>query len=200
MGIATLAPEAAFFVLGIFELLEEVFLLLGKLGRGVYDDRDDVSAAVAVTAHDHAVAGEPKWGARLGAGGDAHGDGAVDGLYVYLATEGGVDHVDMLLGEDEVAFAGEVLVGLYADANIEVAWLAAAVCGGGTFAADADGHAVVDAGWDLDLHIFAGGVVYFYGGAKNGISKIYGSTSLDVGTLPGATWAAKTEKIAKDVV
>ena len=61
-------------------------------------DADDLGAAVAIGAHRDAVAGEFERGARLGAGGDFHSDGAIDSFDFDFGAENSVDEADVLFG------------------------------------------------------------------------------------------------------
>ena len=147
-----LTPEATLF--GVLELFEEFFLLAAEVTRSLNDDGDDVRTAVAVGTEGDAMATELEWGAGLGAGGDFHGDFAVDSFNFDFGAEGGVNHADVFFGKNDGAFASEVFVRLNFDADVEVARFGGAFWGGATFAAESDRHAVVDAGGDFDFEVF----------------------------------------------
>ena len=118
------------------------------------DDGDDVGTAVAVGAEGNAVATELEWGAGLGAGGNFHGDFAVDGFDFDFGAKSGVNHADVFFGKNDGAFASEMFMRLNFDADVEVAGLSGAFGSGTTFAAEANGHAIVDTGGDFDLQVF----------------------------------------------
>lgn len=82
----------------VLEVAEELLLFAAELGWGVDGDGDDVGAAGTALEVRDAVAGELKVGARLGAGGDLHADGAVDRLDIDFGAECCVDHANVLFG------------------------------------------------------------------------------------------------------
>ena len=193
----SLAPEATLF--GVFELLEEFFLFLAEVLRGFDDDGDDVGAAVAVGTEGNAVTAELEWRTGLGAGGDFHGDFAIDGFDFDFGAEGGVNHVDVLFGKNDGAFTSEMLVRFDFDADVEVAGFGGAFWGGAAFAAESDGHAVVDAGGDFDFEVLA-----FYsdrlGGAEDGFFEGQRDGGLVVGAATRAMSALGTKETAEDVI
>ncbi len=138
-------------------------MFLAEVFGGFDDDGDDVGTAVAIGAEGNAVAAELEWSAGLGAGGDFHGDFAVDGFDFDFGAEGGVDHADVFFGKNDGAFASEMFVRLDFDTDVEVAGFGGAFGGGATFTTEANGHTVVDAGGDFDLQVFT-----FYGDGLGG--------------------------------
>ena len=111
-----LAPEATLF--GVFELFEEFFLFLAEVFRGFDDDGDDVRAAVAVGTEGNAVTAELEWSAGLGAGGDFHGDFAINSFDFDFAAKCCIDHTNGFFGKNDGAFACKVFVRFNADLNI----------------------------------------------------------------------------------
>ena len=180
MYFISLAPEATLF--GVFELLEELFLFLAEVLRGFDDDGDDVGAAVAVGTEGNAVTAELERSAGLGAGGDFHGDFAIDGFDFDFGAESGVNHADVFFGEDDGAFTSEMFVRFDFDADVEVAGFGGAFWGGAAFAAESDGHAVVDAGGDFDFEVLA-----FDGDRLGGTEDGFFESQCDGGLIVGAT-------------
>ncbi len=182
----SLAPEAALF--GVFELFEEFFLFLAEVLRGFDDDGDDVGAAVAVGTEGDAVAAKLERSAGLGAGGDFHGDFAIDGFDFDFSAESGVNHANVFFGKDDGAFTSEMFVRFDFDTDVEVARFSGAFWGGAAFAAESDGHAVVDAGGDFDFEVFAFDGDWL-GGAKDGFFEGQCDSGLVVGTATRTTSA-----------
>ena len=197
MYFISLAPEAALF--GVFELFEELFLFLAEVLRGFDDDGDDVRATVAVGTEGNAMAAKFEWSAGLGAGGDFHGDFAIDGFDFDFGAESGVDHTDVLFGKDDGAFTSEMLVRFDFDTDVEVARFGGAFWGGAAFAAESDGHAVVDAGGDFDFEILAFDGDWL-GGTEDGFFEGQRDGGLVVGAATRATSALGAKETAEDVI
>ena len=192
-----LAPEATFF--GVFELLEELFLLAAEVFRGLDDDGDDVGTAVAIGTEGNAMAAKLEWGTGLGAGGDFHGDFAIDGFDFDFGAESGVNHADVFFGEDDGAFTSEMLVRFDFDTDVEVARFGDTFWGGAAFAAESDGHAIVDAGGDFDFEVFAFDGDWL-GGTEDGFFEGQRDGGLVVGATTRATSALGAKETAEDVI
>lgn len=122
-----------------------------EIFRGFDDDGDDVGTTVAIGTERNAVAAEFERGTGLGTGGDLHGDFTVDGFDINFCAKSCVDHIDVLFGKNDGAFASKMFVGFDFDADIEVAWFGSAFRSGATFTAEFDRHAIVDTGGDFDF-------------------------------------------------
>ena len=197
MYFISLAPEATLF--GVFELLEELFLFLAEVLRGFDDDGDDVGAAIAVGTEGNAVTAELERSAGLGAGGDFHGDFDIDGFDFDFGAESGVNHADVFFGEDDGAFTSEMFVRFDFDADVEVAGFGGAFWGGAAFAAESDGHAVVDAGGDFDFEVFAFDGEWL-SGAEDGFFEGQRDGGLVVDAATRATGALGAKETAENVI
>ena len=96
----------------------------------------------------YTVTAEFEVSATLRAGGDFHTHLAIDSRYVDLGAECGVDHTDVLFTQDEVAFAGEMLVWFDTEIDVEITF--GATSNRFTAFAQANRRTIVDTSWNLD--------------------------------------------------
>src|SRR5688500_2568771 len=155
-GVFDSVEEAAgLFGLGLLfegggELLQELALLVGQVGRGFDAQADlEVAAAAAVEVR-HALAAQAHRAAGLGAGRDLEPGRLVEGGDLDLVAEGGLGDVDRQVGHQVVGLAAEVAVRLDVDHQVEVAGRAA-VGARLALVAQPDLRAVVDAARDAHL-------------------------------------------------
>ena len=174
-------------------------MLAAEVTWGLNDDGDNVRTAVTVGTEGDAMAAELEWGAGLSAGGDFHGDFAVDSLNFDFGAEGGVDHADVLFGKNDGAFASEVFVRFDFDTDVEITGLGGAFGGGAAFAAESDGHAIVNTGGDFDFEVFTfdgDGL----GSAEDGFFEGQRDGGLVVGAATRATSALGAKETAENVI
>ena len=143
------------FAASIGEFPQE-FLLFGiEVFR--YGDRDlDVVVATAVLGPQdrYAFAADAEDRPRLGAGRDGQLDLAVQGFDEDLRPQGSLGEGNRFLGQDVVAFTGELGIAADEDIDVQIAVTAAADARF-AFTGYAQACAVVDAGRDLDLQFLA---------------------------------------------
>ena len=108
-------------------------------------------AATAAADVRYPMTGEFEVRAALCTGWNFHADSAIDRLNFDLGTECRVDHADVLIGEDQVTFAGELLVRLYAQVDVEVAL--GTISDRFTTITETNGGSVINPGRNLDRDV-----------------------------------------------
>jgi hypothetical protein len=120
-----------------------------------YSDGDVLGAADAGSHVGESLTAHDEGGAGLGARWDGHLLGALEGRNLDGTAEGSGGEGDGHLAEEVAPAPPEDLVGLDVDEDVEIAGGRAPLA---RFAgaADSDGGAVLDAGWNLDRHFGLG--------------------------------------------
>ena len=109
-----------------------------------------VAAAAAVDSR-NAVTGQLEVRSRLGPSRNPDRNRSVDGVDGQFRPQSCFDHVDRLGAQDEIALAGEVLVGLDPQLDQQILRLALGV--GFALAGQPDNHPVFNPGRDVDFNL-----------------------------------------------
>ena len=101
-------------------MLQQLLLLLGELSRRIDNDRDNMRSARLSTQMRNAMTGKLKIGTTLRTGRHFHTYSTIDSIYLNFCTKSGVNHRDVLFRKNNICFAREFFVSLYAYIDVQI--------------------------------------------------------------------------------